>query len=210
MNSLDPTPDDPLRLARRWLDEASATGIRNPWAMALATVDPAGQPACRYVLLKGLDTELGFVVFYTNYGSRKARELDASGRAAAALYWPQAGRQLRLEGRVARSPAAESDAYFATRPRPSQLNAWASRQSEALPAAGLDAVLESIEARFPGDETVPRPSGWGGYRLWLESVEFWIEGAARFHERLRFSRELDTASGAAPLAGNWQHVRLQP
>lgn len=210
MESLSAMPSDPLPLAGRWLDEAKMTGSHNPWAMALATAGPDGQPTCRYVLLKSFDVAEGFAVFYTNYDSRKAQQLDANGHAAAALYWPQAGRQLRLEGPVTRSPQDDSDAYFATRPRPSQLNAWASRQSVELPPAGLADTVAAVETRFPPGVAVPRPPGWGGYRLWLETIEFWIEGAARFHERVQYSRHLDSPGTARPNAGSWQHVRLQP
>ena len=210
MESLKSVPDEPLALARRWLDDAVETGGYNPWAMALSTVDAEGRPACRFVLLKGFDTRLGFAVFYTNYLSRKAHELDATGWAAASLYWPPAGRQLRLEGRVTRSPDAESDAYFASRPRASQLNAWVSAQSHPLSAVGLEPVLASFEGKFPEDTEVPRPPGWGGYRIWLDSVEFWVEGAARFHERVRYTRDIRD-DGAGGFAGSdWQHVRLQP
>ena len=127
-----PRPEDPLPLAARWLEDAKASVPKNPWAMALATVSAEGRPTLRYVLLKALSTAEGYAVFFTNYGSRKAADLDSSGRAAGALYWPDAGRQLRLEGRAERSPEAESDAYFASRGRVSQLNAWASEQSRTI------------------------------------------------------------------------------
>jgi len=211
MDSFPQPPDDPLPLAQLWLDEAAASGRRNPWAMSLATVSQAtGQPSNRFVLLKGLDIDSGFAIFYTNYESRKALELEAVARSAAALYWPEAGRQLRLEGRVCRSPAAESDAYFATRPRESQLNAWASEQSQPLPADGLWPALDRHVDEFDGRPSVPRPHHWGGYRLWLEGIEFWIEGSARFHERLRYERRLcDSADGG--IGGeDWRHIRLQP
>ena len=196
-----PAPADPLPLAARWLEEAEARVSRNPWAMALATVAASGRPSVRYVLLKSLATADGHAVFYTNYGSRKAAELDATGCAAAALYWPEVGRQLRLEGPVERSPAAESDAYFASRARLSQLNAWASAQSR--PIASPQEMANRLAARtaeFSGQAEIPRPEGWGGYRLAIEAIEFWIEGADRFHERLRYER---TPAG-------WSSQWLQP
>ena len=126
-----PPPDDPLPVAMRWLAEATAHARRNPNAMALATVDAAGRPSARMVLLKEL-APAGYAVFYTNYGSRKAAELDATRRAAAVLYWDDLGRQLRFEGAIVRSPIAESDAYFASRAWRSQVNAWSSEQSRPI------------------------------------------------------------------------------
>jgi len=197
-----PAPENPLPLVRAWLAEAEAGIAFNPWAMALASVSPEGRPSVRYVLLKALDETAAHIVFYTNYGSRKAAELDATGHAAAALYWPAAGRQLRFEGPVSRSPTDESDAYFASRPRASQLNAWASEQSR--PLGTPDAMAGQLAARereFEGSEAIPRPAGWGGYRLGLEAVEFWTAGDDRFHERLRYSL-------TAP--GRWASSWLQP
>lgn len=210
MTPLSAPQDDPLPAVKRWLDDAAAGNPRNPWAMALATSAPTGRPSSRFVLLRGLDMARGFAVFYTNYGSRKALELERVPHAAAALYWPEAGRQLRLEGIVTRSPQQESDAYFAARPRGSQLNAWASRQSQPLPASGLDPIVAALAARYPQGHAVPRPAHWGGYRIWLEAVEFWVEGAARFHERLRYERRLHNAGVAQYEGEEWRHFRLQP
>jgi pyridoxamine 5'-phosphate oxidase len=196
-----PAPEDPLPLAAKWLDDAARDVGKNPWAMALATVGASGRPSVRFVLLKSLSTSGGFLVFFTNYGSRKAAELDAGGFAAATMYWPDSGRQLRFEGAVTRSPAAESDDYFASRPRMSQLNAWASRQSQPLEDADqLSRQLAAREAEF-GGSTVPRPPVWGGYRLAIDVIEFWLEGADRFHERLRYRRD----SG-----DRWSWAWLQP
>lgn len=197
-----PPPDDPLPLLERWLADAEAAAGKNPWAMALASVSATGSPSLRYVLLKSLSIPQGYIVFYTNYGSRKAAELDASGRAAGALYWPTLGRQLRLEGRAERSPPAESDAYFASRTRLSQLNAWASEQSRPLDAPEQMATrLDRRRDDFGERNAIPRPPHWGGYRLHLETVEFWVEGADRFHERLCYRR--------SP-AGGWTSGWLQP
>jgi pyridoxamine 5'-phosphate oxidase len=196
-----PAPRNPLPFARRWLDDAVSSVPKNPWAMALATVSAAGRPSVRYVLLKGLSETEGFIVFYSNYSSRKAREIEATRVAAAVLYWPEAGRQLRFEGRLERSPPSESDAYFATRPRASQLNAWASEQSRPIASPEQMADRLDAEARKFGDETpIPRPDGWGGFRLYIDALEFWVEGANRFHERLRYER----------LAAGWSTAWLQP
>lgn len=203
MDSLPrPAPEDPLPLARRWLTEAEDRVSKNPWAMALASVARDGSVSVRYVLLKDFCESGGHIVFYTNYGSRKARELELTGRAAGALYWPEAGRQLRLEGKVERSPDSESDSYFASRPRASQLNAWASEQSRPIDAP--DSILDRLatrEAEFADHADIPRPAAWGGYRLHLDAVEFWVEGMDRFHERLCYRRPAD---------GDWSSSWLQP
>jgi pyridoxamine 5'-phosphate oxidase len=201
-------PEDPVPTAARWLADAAALGRRNPNAMALATSDAAGRPSVRMVLLKEL-APAGYAVFYTNYESKKATDLTASGRAAAVLYWHELGRQIRFEGRVVRSPAAESDAYFATRPWRSQLNALTSEQSRPLTdVALLERRAAEIAAKVVG--TLARPATWGGFRLWFEALELWVEGADRFHERVRYERELTPRDADAFLAGAWRWQRLQP
>ncbi len=150
-------------------------------AMSLATSTPEGHPSCRIVLLHGVDAR-GFV-FYTNYEGRKARELDANPHAALCLYWPWTEEQVRVEGRVSRVSPEESDAYFATRPRGSQIGAWASRQSERIASRDdLIARVEEVEARYEGQD-VPRPPHWGGYRLTPKRIEFWKAEAFRLHFR---------------------------
>jgi pyridoxamine 5'-phosphate oxidase len=189
---------------------ASST-LRNPNAMALATSSASGAPSVRMVLLKELAPD-GYAVFYTNYGSRKAGELEHRGRAAAALYWESSGRQVRFEGPVVRSPPEESDAYFASRAARSQLNAWSSRQSRPLAnPADLEAAAERVARELgAAARPVPRPDFWGGYRLWFDTVELWAEGANRFHERLRYRRELERADASAFRIGPWSMIRLQP
>jgi pyridoxamine 5'-phosphate oxidase len=207
---LVPPPEDPVRAAAQWLGEAEALGRRNANAMALASVDEQGKPSVRMVLLKEL-APLGYAVFYTNYGSRKSCELLATGKAAAVLYWHELGRQVRFEGPVVRSPAAESDAYFASRPRLSQVNAWSSEQSRPL----VDlAALEERAAKILDNDTagrgLARPDFWGGFRLWLESIELWVEGRDRFHERVRYWRALDAKDAHTFEPGRWSWQRLQP
>jgi pyridoxamine 5'-phosphate oxidase len=213
-----PPPADPLPLVASWLADVTASRVlRNPNGMALATSNASGAPSVRMVLLKEL-APAGYAVFYTNYESRKAGEIEHRGRAAAMLYWESLGRQVRFEGPVVRSPAAESDAYFATRPVRSQLNAWTSHQSRPLSdPADLDAAQERTarELGISADGAaaagpVPRPAHWGGYRLWFDALELWAEGAHRFHERLRYRRELDRADAFAFRAGAWNVQRLQP
>ncbi|WP_445258122.1 pyridoxamine 5'-phosphate oxidase [Nocardioides aurantiacus] len=198
----DDLPADPVSAVRRWLDEAVAAGLHEPNAVVVATVGADGGPAARTVLLKGLD-ERGFV-FYTNYDSRKGRELEASGRAALLFPWHDLQRQVRVEGTVARVPAAETAAYFATRPRGSQLGAWASPQSEEVASrAELDERYAAVEARF-ADGEVPPPPHWGGYRVAPEVVELWQGRSGRMHDRLVYRRDL-----AGPGEG-WALTRLAP
>jgi pyridoxamine 5'-phosphate oxidase len=219
MTSL-PTPPsaDPVPLVASWLADVGASGaLRNPNAMALATVNASGAPSVRMVLLKELAPE-GYGVFYTNYGSRKAAELDYRARAAGMLYWESIGRQVRFEGPVVRSPAEESDAYFASRPVRSQLNAWSSQQSRPLASlADLDAAAESVARQLgiamdaeTAERPVPRPVHWGGYRLWFDTVELWAEGVNRFHERVRYRRDLERVDAFAFRAAAWTWQRLQP
>jgi pyridoxamine 5'-phosphate oxidase len=190
--------EDPLSLARAWYDEAVAAGVPEPNAMALATATPDGVPSVRIVLLKGID-DLG-VQFFTNYESRKGRELIANPRAALAILWKPLQRQVRLEGPVEVLEPEESDAYFASRSRGSQLGAWASKQSEVIPdREWLEARLAAVDAEYPGD--VPRPPHWGGFRLLPTTVEFWEGRPNRLHDREAFTRGED---------GAWVSARLSP
>jgi len=189
---------DPLALFREWFQAASRAGVFMPESMTLATATKDGAPSARMVLLKGSDAR-GFV-FFTNYGSRKALELDANPRAALVLHWPVLERQVRIEGSVARITHEESAAYFRTRPRGSRIGAWASEQSRPLESrAALEARVREIEQKYPGDD-VPLPGFWGGYRLTPASFEFWQGKANRLHDRLLYTRE----------ASGWKVTRLYP
>lgn len=206
----DPLPTEPITLLANWLDEAMRRRDQpNPDAMVLATVVNA-QPAARVVLCKEIDTATGALRFFSNYDSRKGHELAANAHAALVFHWDHLHRQVRLEGLVTRTDAADSDRYFATRPRDSQIGAHASHQSE--PVASMAALREQAEAarlRF-GDGPVPRPAHWGGYLFQPASVELWVAGSGRLHERARWSRELSLSGDARPVAGPWTITRLQP
>jgi pyridoxamine 5'-phosphate oxidase len=176
---------DPLEQFRRWFDEAREVGLMEPNAMALATVDASGQPAARTVLLKGLDAR--GLTFFTNLEIRKARALAANPKASLLFWWPPQARQVRFEGEIERVEDGEADAYFASRPRGSQIGAWASAQSRVVAGrAALEAAEREIAARFPTE--VPRPPFWGGYRLVPACVEFWQGRLNRLHDRLRYTR----------------------
>jgi pyridoxamine 5'-phosphate oxidase len=187
----------PLDRAALWLEEAQRAALPDPEAMALATATPDAAPSVRIVLCRGIDAR--GLRFFTNYESRKAVELDANPRASVVLHWPGLARQLRAEGRVERLPGAESDEYFAGRPRGHQLSAVASPQSR--PIASLDelrARVDELEKEHRLD--VPRPAFWGGYRLVPHAIEFWVQGAHRLHDRLRYELK----------DGVWREQRLAP
>lgn len=211
----DPLPADPMPLFRAWFDDAQAARHQpNPNAMTLATATPDGVPSARIVLCKEILREPEAVVFYTNYESRKGHELLANPRAAAVFHWDAFDRQARLEGRVERSPAAESDAYFASRAWEKRIGAWASRQSEALASRDelTERVLETIlglgldaGALMHGEAVpIPRPPHWGGFRLIPSAIELWVGGPGRIHDRARWTRAADGRGGA------WSATRLFP
>ncbi|HEV7799420.1 MAG TPA: pyridoxamine 5'-phosphate oxidase [Pyrinomonadaceae bacterium] len=190
---------NPLDLFQRWSEEARAAGIHLSEAMTLATSTVEGKPSARLVLLKQAD-ERGFV-FFTNYNSRKARELDANPQAALVFYWPQLERQVRVEGKVERIGPAESDAYFKTRPRESQIGALASPQSEVIASReGLQQRVDELEKLYENRE-VDRPAHWGGYRLLPNRIEFWKGRPGRLHDRISYERRVD---------GSWSISRLAP
>ncbi|NJR80192.1 pyridoxamine 5'-phosphate oxidase [Sphingomonas corticis] len=181
--------DDPFALFDDWFAQARAAEPNDPNAMALATADAEGRPSVRMVLLKGHGAD-GFV-FYTNREGRKAADLAANAQAALLFHWKSLRRQVRVEGAVARASDAESDAYFASRSRDSQLGAWASDQSRPLDArTTFEARFAEVQARFEGGE-VPRPPFWGGYRVVPDRIEFWSDRAHRLHERRLFARAGD-------------------
>ncbi len=191
--------EDPFAIARAWLAEAEAVEPNDPNAIALATVDAEGLPNIRMVLLKEIEADA--FVFYTNYGSRKAQEMDQAGRAAFVMHWKSLRRQIRVRGAVEREDGPLADAYYASRSLKSRLGAWASRQSQPLESrASLMAEVARVTARH--GLAPPRPSFWGGYRLRPVEIEFWADGAFRLHDRFRWTRPAPEAP--------WAVARLNP
>ena len=219
----DPLPANPLELAAQWLAQAQRDASQpNPNSMILATVDSRGYPSARVVLCKEIAAQQGYILFYTNYGSRKGSELAANPRAAVVFHWDHLHRQVRAEGQVELLSDAENDAYFRTRVWQKQLGAWASHQSQPVESRKALAAAVADEARRfgipyegPGSQEpesisvqVPRPPNWGGYRLHVDAVELWVEGEYRIHDRARFTRPL--ASSGQSSAVLWSSTRLQP
>ena len=188
----------PIEQFQRWLALAAEVDPNDYTSMTLATADREGRPSARIVLLKGCD-ERGFV-FYSNYESRKGREMEENPSVALLFYWPAFERQVRIEGRVEKTSREESEAYYRTRPRGSRLGAWASRQSTVIGGrAELEEQVRALEERFPGD--IPLPDDWGGFRVVPERIEFWQGRPDRLHDRLRYRRLPD---------GSWTIERLSP
>ncbi|PTV94640.1 pyridoxamine 5'-phosphate oxidase [Rhodobacter aestuarii] len=197
--------EDPFVLAQAWLTEAEKTELNDPNAIALSTVDASGMPNARMVLLKeieGTDAPSGGAfLFYTNYGSTKAGELDQAGKAAFVMHWKSLRRQIRVRGQVSREDGVQADSYYATRSLKSRLGAWASKQSQPLSSRGsLMAEVAKVTAQHGPNPK--RPPFWGGYRLIPTEIEFWADGAFRLHDRFRWARVNSTDT--------WEVVRLNP
>jgi len=220
----EPLPANPLEVLAEWLRQARGDAHQpNPNAMVLATADARGQPSARVVLCKDIEPQVGGILFYTNYESRKGRELAANPRAAVVFHWDHHHRQVRAEGQVEKLSALENDAYFRSRPWQSRIGAWASRQSEPVQSrAVLEASVAAAAHRFgvpyagpgsaePGEIAVdiPRPAHWGGFRLRVEAIELWVEGEFRIHDRARWTRSIELGQDPER-ATSWSVTRLQP
>lgn len=177
--------DDPFEIARRWLSEAEASEINDPNAIALSTVDADGMPNVRMVLLKEIEADA--FVFYTNYDSRKGREIQAAGKAAFVLHWKSLHRQIRVRGTVTREEGEKADAYYASRSLKSRLGAWASMQSQPL-GSRMELMADVAKVTAKLGPNPPRPEFWGGFRIHPTEIEFWADGAFRLHDRFRWVR----------------------
>lgn len=212
-------PADPLPLFEKWLSEALADGkLSNPDAMTLATVGKSAVPSARIVLCKKVVADPGYLVFYTNYESAKGHDIESGKRVAGVFHWDHLNRQARFEGIAVRSPKEESDAYFATREKESQIGTWASAQSQPIASRKMmrDKHVVTTQklaklAEETGKNDIPRPPSWGGYRIWLSAIELWTRGDARLHDRGRWHRRLGPEAGDGTFSpGDWSAQRLQP
>ena len=214
-----------MHWADAWIKEATATEVqRNPTSMTLVTVGAASSPSARVVLCKEFVPDPGYLVFHTNYNSRKVKELEQCANVAAVFHWDVLGRQIRIEGLAVRSPEAESDAYFQTREWASQFGAWGSDQSEELESRealkqqlreraadlGLSVADDLQSLKSTEQPTIARPPHWGGIRIWASAIELWIEGRDRIHDRGAWTRELSRASESEFNTTPWVGRRLQP
>lgn len=221
----DELPPDPMHWADAWIKEAHAARLgRNPNSMTLVTITAEGHPSARIVLCKDFVPNPGYLVFHTNYESAKAIQAEANPNVAAVFHWDGPGRQIRIEGIAIRSPAEESDAYFATRDWGARLGAWGSDQS--APLENRDALVKQIRTRakelgvslgddlltLASDEVpdIPRPPHWGGIRIWANAIELWKDGADRIHDRARWQRDLVRSSEHEFSVSPWVGTRLQP
>jgi pyridoxamine 5'-phosphate oxidase len=221
----DALPNDPMHWVDAWLIDATDKAVkRNPNSMAIITSGNDAKPSARMVLCKDFHADPGYLVFYTNYNSNKARQIEENSNVAVLIHWDQLGRQVRIEGQAVRSPDAESDAYFASRDWGSQIGAWGSDQSAPLDSRnaliaqvakralklGVN-VAKNLQSIIGSDQpTISRPPHWGGYRVWASCVELWIEGKDRIHDRARWERTLTRQDDDSFLVGEWSGNRLQP
>lgn len=219
-------PNQPMHLAKLWFDDACLKKNQpNPNAMTLVTASESNQPSARIVLCKSFIADPGYVVFFTNYRSRKGREIMHNPKVSLVFHWDQLGRQIRIEGKAILSSPEESDAYFKTRNLGSQLSAWGSDQSQPVEsrkelidqikcrADKLGLIIENSEVSLKDSEnstTLPRPPHWGGIKIWASTIELWMDGENRVHDRAAWTRELKPTDNNIFSAGKWLGIRLQP
>ena len=211
---------NPLLLLQSWFNEALELDLQpNPDTMVIATSNSQGLPNVRMVLCKEINTEEGYVVFYTNYNSVKSMEIKENPKCSALFHWDKLGYQIRIRGEILQSTDKENDAYFASRHLGSQVGAWASNQSNPVEdRQALDDQFRKILDRFNltsesitrNEQKIPRPPHWGGYRLWIEEIEFWLNQKDRLHDRLHFRRTLTISNEGIEAEKNWTVKRLQP
>jgi len=211
---------NPLLLLQSWLNEAMELDLQpNPDTMAIATSNSQGLPNVRMVLCKEINTEEGYLVFYTNYNSVKSLEIKENPKCSALFHWDKLGYQIRIRGEMLQSPDEENDTYFASRHLGSQVGAWASNQSNPVEdREALDDQFKKILDRFNltsesitrNEQKIARPPNWGGYRLWIEEIEFWLNQKDRLHDRLHFKRALTISSEGIETEKKWTVKRLQP
>lgn len=210
-------PDDPMHQAKRWFDRTNSEKWQpNPNAMTLSTVDKNNAPSSRIVLCKYFVADPGYIVFFTNYNSRKGKEIRDNSEVSLVFHWDNIGRQLRIKGIAVYSPSSESDEYFASRNRGSQISAWGSNQSQPVESRSelikqMNNKLDEFDSSGTRNEKeIPRPPHWGGIRVWAHEIELWMDGEDRVHDRARWTRKLEINQDNSFSTSKWIGTRLQP
>ncbi len=212
--------ENPVLILKEWMDEVVQSKIQpNPNSMSISTIDAKGRPNSRMVLCKEVNEKLGYLVFYTNYESNKAKEIGVNNECSGLFHWDTFGYQVRVRGTIVQSPEVDSDKYFATRDIGSKLSAWASHQSQIVEdRESLDNQFQQTMDKFnvkesqleSSDINIPRPEFWGGYQIWIREIELWLNQKDRFHDRLSFKRTLAITSSGIEASNDWAIKRLQP
>ena len=210
-------PDDPMHQAKKWFDRTNSEKWQpNPNAMTLSTVDKNNAPSSRIVLCKYFVADPGYIVFFTNYNSRKGKEIRDNSEVSLVFHWDNIGRQLRIKGIAVYSPSSESDEYFASRNRGSQISAWGSNQSQPVESRSElikqmnDKLDEFDNSGTHNEKEIPRPPHWGGIRVWAHEIELWMDGEDRVHDRARWTRKLKINQDNSFSTSKWIGTRLQP
>tara|TARA_B100001121_G_scaffold297525_1_gene304067 strand:- start:27 stop:701 length:675 start_codon:yes stop_codon:yes gene_type:complete len=210
-------PDDPMHQAKRWFDRTNSEKWQpNPNAMTLSTVDKYNAPSSRIVLCKYFVADPGYIVFFTNYNSRKGKELRDNSEVSIVFHWDNIGRQIRIKGKAIYSPSSESDKYFASRNRGSQISAWGSNQSQTIQSRNdlikqmNDKLNEYDNPGIQNEKEIPRPPHWGGIRVWAHEIELWMDGENRVHDRAQWTRKLKINKDDSFSVSKWIGTRLQP